>query len=70
MNFADLSLSQQHECLQRLRLAVLALTMGDDDMFYRVTGMYICRHLADDSPLPESAEMADAVEAWMNGGAS
>lgn len=67
MSFDELSLSEQYRRLQKLRVAAIVAALGDDAMLDRVLG-----DILDDTPeaLPDAAEIADAVGAWLAGGAA
>lgn len=63
--FDRLSLREQHERLQQLRAIVVLLVSGDVDTVNRLIGDIV----APDDPLPDGDGLADAVDAWLAGGA-
>ena len=66
MSFDELSLSEQYDRLAKLRAIAIVAALGDDAMLDRMIG-----DIVDPSPeaLPEAVEIADAVDAWLAGGA-
>jgi len=66
MNWRDLPLREKHELLTRLRAAVVLLTLGDTGIVDQLIGDIV----PADDPLPDSAGVADAVDAWLAGGAA
>lgn len=69
-DFHELPLHEQYDRLQRLRAVVIALTLGDEELFFRLTGLDIATVQANESPLPDGAALADAAAAWLAGGAA
>lgn len=67
MSFDNLSLSEMYDRLAKLRMVAIAATLGDDELIDKLIG-----DIVDPSPeaLPEGVEIADAVDAWLAGGAS
>lgn len=67
MSFDNLSLSEMYDRLAKLRMVAIAATLGDDELIDKLIG-----DIVDPSPeaLPEAVEIADAVDAWLAGGAS
>ena len=67
MSFENLPLSEQYDRLAKLRAIAIVAALGDDAMLDRMIG-----DIVDPSPeaLPEAVEIADAVDAWLAGGAS
>ena len=67
MSFDNLTLSEMYDRLAKLRMVAIAATLGDDELIDKLIG-----DIVDPSPeaLPEAAEIADAVDAWLAGGAA
>ena len=66
-DFQNLTLAEMYDRLSKLRMVAIAATLGDDAIIDKLIG-----NIIDPSPaaLPEGAEIADAVDAWLAGGAS
>ena len=67
MSFDNLPLSEMYDRLAKLRMVAIAATLGDDELIDKLIG-----DIVDPSPeaLPEAVEIADAVDAWLAGGAA
>lgn len=66
-DFSSLPLRDQYSRLERLRAIVILLSLGDDDLIDRLLGDIVSPAA---EPLPDGADLANAVEQWMNGGAA
>lgn len=69
MSFQDLPLGEMYDRLSKLRMAAIFAVLGDDEALDKVIG-----DIVDETPGAlvdgEATELADAVDAWLAGGAA